>query len=69
MSPFDRTGKTAFVTGASRGLGPATVATVPMRRRASAAEMAGPAVFLAGEASSFMTGQVRIVDGGQAVSP
>lgn len=49
-------------------LGPATIATTPMGRWASAEEMAGPAVFLASNAASYLTGQVLLVDGGQTAS-
>ena len=39
-----------------------------MARWGRAEEMAGPAVFLASDASSFMTGQVLIIDGGQTAT-
>jgi 2-deoxy-D-gluconate 3-dehydrogenase len=40
------------------------VKKVPMNRTAKPAEIVGPAIFLASEASSFVTGETLLVDGG-----
>jgi 2-deoxy-D-gluconate 3-dehydrogenase len=58
-------------TDLNRGLwegpdgGAAFVANQPLKRWASVQEMVGPTVFLASDASSYLTGQALVVDGGQ----
>lgn len=49
-------------------VGQRTVGNVPLRRWGTAEEMAYPALFLASDASAYMTGQVLVVDGGLTVS-
>jgi NAD(P)-dependent dehydrogenase (short-subunit alcohol dehydrogenase family) len=59
------------LTGFARaepGIEAALLARVPMARWATAEEMTGPAVFLASDAASFMTGQQLVVDGGLSIS-
>jgi hypothetical protein len=46
----------------------ARTATTPLRRIGEPDEIAGAAVFLASPASTFMTGQVIVVDGGVTVA-
>jgi len=46
-----------------------TLSRVPMQRWGRVDEIADPAVFLASDASSFMTGQSLIVDGGLSAMP
>ena len=46
----------------------AVTATTPLRRIGEPAEIAGAAVYLASRASSFMTGQTIVVDGGATIA-
>lgn len=46
-----------------------TLSRVPMARWGTAEEISAPAVFLASDASSFMTGQALVVDGGLSAMP
>ncbi len=47
----------------------ATLGRVPMARWGTVEEIAAPAVFLASDASAFMTGQTLVVDGGLSAMP
>ncbi len=45
------------------------IGRTPLRRIGEPGEMAGAAVFLAAEASAFLTGQSIIIDGGMSIGP
>ena len=49
--------------------GHALLARVPMQRWGRPEEIAEPALFLASDASSFMTGQALVIDGGLTIAP
>ena len=50
----------AFLKDADREI----IARTPLRRKAEMREMVGPAVFLASDAASFVTGTILLADGG-----
>lgn len=59
---------TQFLRDAPDG-GAGVLSRVPMQRWGQTAEIAAGAVFLASDASSFMTGQELILDGGLTIMP
>ena len=59
---------TQFLRDAPDG-GAGALARVPMQRWGTPADIAAGAVFLASDASSFMTGQELVLDGGLTVMP
>jgi NAD(P)-dependent dehydrogenase (short-subunit alcohol dehydrogenase family) len=59
---------TEFARADGGAAGQALISRVPMQRWATADEMTGPAVFLGSDASSFVTGQALVVDGGLSVT-
>src|SRR5262249_1226049 len=50
-----------------RGIYEKLLSTIPMGRHGQAADLVGAAIFLAPDASAYVTGQVLVVDGGSRV--
>jgi NAD(P)-dependent dehydrogenase (short-subunit alcohol dehydrogenase family) len=79
MEIFDLSGKTAIVTGGNQGIGFAIarglamagaqerLSSIPMGRMGDPSDHVGAAIFLASDASDFVTGQTLLVDGGSTL--
>lgn len=59
--------ETTWINWLDRKQAEAYKAAIPMKRFGRSSEAAALALFLAGEESSFMTGQVVVLDGGEAM--
>ncbi len=60
--------KKAIVTGANRSIGKAIAMAFAKQRAGIPDDQANAALFLASEESSWMTGQIMTIDGGQSLS-
>jgi hypothetical protein len=81
LSSFKLDGRKAVVTGGVQGLGKAIapgymktamtkqywLGATPMKRPGLPKELGGAVVYLASNASGFMTGHVMVIDGGYTV--
>jgi NAD(P)-dependent dehydrogenase (short-subunit alcohol dehydrogenase family) len=61
---YTRHGMTAESRAHLEAAEAAIIAATPLRRIAEVSEMVGPALFLASDAASFVTGTVLLADGG-----
>jgi 3-oxoacyl-[acyl-carrier protein] reductase len=62
-------GSVATPKNAGSAPGPTADASIPLRRRAVADDIAGVALFLLSDLSGFVTGHTLVVDGGASVRP